>query len=123
LEVLFRAWKSMKSEQMHFIPTIIEDIMNVFNTIRNNKPILDLCMELFYSVLQREWTEKNSISACEGMTQKCVVESKVDDTFSFIKRLEDKFKEDEVLRSEGLGFVQRLRKLLVHVEDIQKYDD
>jgi hypothetical protein len=118
-----KIWDTMNSMQMHFVPGLINFIMRIFDF--RTAELRKAGLNLYYSVLSREYSNNQTLEACEGVTQRCVVESTVDDSFrkDFIDALESKFKDDPVMGSAGTAFLKRLKDLLVLVVEIQKYKD
>jgi dedicator of cytokinesis protein 3 len=89
----------------------------------------ETAIEIYYDMLAVEWANKKSFDSCEGETQKCLVESKIDDRFKevYIEGLRHKFTRQAEnapeISAAGIELLDRISTMLVQVEEIQKYAD
>eukprot|EP01080_Neovahlkampfia_damariscottae_P003579 gene3579-6314_t len=124
LQLTINTWKLMEKHQMDFVPRIIDSIIPLMTLIKNDK-IISLIIDLYLLVLQRENIEKQSLSSCEGVTQRNIVTCGMDQetTAKFIELLHDRFEKDEHLNKAGDQIIKSLKSLLNYIKDVETYDD
>ncbi len=130
LKLFLSKWHELGSEiKRRFVPTLINKIMKVFDIEVLEPSLTNTAIEIYYDMLCVEWGMRKSFDYCEGETQKCLVESKIDDRFKavYIEGLRSKFNREAErlpeISAAGLQLIDRLSTMLVQVEEIQKYAD
>jgi hypothetical protein len=123
LDLIWNIWQSMGPMQEHFVPSIINPIMRIFD-IRNVE-LHQYAVKLYFGVLKRGYATNKSLEPCLGVTQGCIIERTIDDMFrqSFVESLAEKFEADSELKSPGGEFIDRVNSTMEDVVKVQRSDE
>jgi dedicator of cytokinesis protein 3 len=130
LQLFLTRWNQLSHEvKRKFVPGLVNKVMRVFDINIVEPKLTEKAVDIYYNLLAVEFEDKKSFDACEGETQKSLVEFKIDDRFkdAFIEGMRQKFireqEQQEKISIAGLQLLDRISTMLVQVEEIQKYAD